>query len=193
MKFRIPADILAQATGTSAYPARAMKDCEEKIKVYQRVIKELQGANCVFCLQLKTVASRSTHHEFGPGRFAVGASVLEKDDCSGMSTVLDSPLVALASDYTSFGFLAAANNLWTWIVVISTVALSFWRIRASALSAISRRVSEESLSSLSSSREDEIVNADRPFPQPASSGAVEEEFESGASTPPSSSFDSDMV
>lgn len=98
--------------------------------------------------------------------------------------MLDSPLVALASDYTSFGFLAAANNLWTWIVVISTVALSFWRIRASASSAISRRVSEESLSSLSSSRENEIVNADRSFPQPASSGAVEEEFESGASTPP---------
>ncbi|XP_030470453.1 uncharacterized protein LOC115688690 [Syzygium oleosum] len=104
-----------------------------------------------------------------------------------MSTVMDSPLVALASDYASFGFLASASNLWTWIVVISTAALSFWRIRASASSAISRRVSEEYLSSLSSSsssREDEIVNADRSFPQPASCGTVEVEFESGASTPP---------
>ncbi|KAL3747039.1 hypothetical protein ACJRO7_015902 [Eucalyptus globulus] len=102
-----------------------------------------------------------------------------------MSTVLNYPLVALASDYEIFGFLAAANNLWTWIAVISTAALSFWRIRASASSAIAGRVSEESLSPQSlSSREDEIVNADRSFPQPASCGAVEEEFDPGATTSP---------
>ncbi|KAF8025917.1 hypothetical protein BT93_F2673 [Corymbia citriodora subsp. variegata] len=115
-----------------------------------------------------------------------------------MSTVLDSPLVALASDYGSFGFLAVASNLWTWIAVISTAALSFWRIRASASSAISSRVSEGSISPpWSSSCEDETVNADGSFPQTASCGA-----ESGAgasasasSSPPPASptwFESDM-
>ncbi|XP_030538522.1 uncharacterized protein LOC115746752 [Rhodamnia argentea] len=102
-----------------------------------------------------------------------------------MSAVLDSPLVALASEYASFGFLAAANSLWTWIAVIGAAALSFWRIRASASSAsVSSRVSEEPSPPLPSpsSREDEYVNADPSFPQPASCGAVEEEISSGAST-----------
>ncbi|KAI3414950.1 uncharacterized protein J3R85_015643, partial [Psidium guajava] len=101
-----------------------------------------------------------------------------------MSAMLDSSLVALASDCTIFGFLAAANSFWTWIAVISTAALSFWRIRATASSTSSSRVSEEPSppSPSPSSREDEDVNADRSFLQPAPFGAVEEELESVAST-----------
>lgn len=43
--------------------------------------------------------------------------------------VLDSNVEALAFNYLSFGLLAALNNLWTWLAVV-TAALSFWKIRS---------------------------------------------------------------
>lgn len=45
---------------------------------------------------------------------------------------LDSPLEVLAINYLSFGFLTAVNNVWAWIAVITTAAVSVWRIRSSS-------------------------------------------------------------
>ncbi|XP_050378511.1 uncharacterized protein LOC126795798 [Argentina anserina] len=49
-----------------------------------------------------------------------------------MSSVLDSPLEALAFDYVSFGLITVVNSLWTWLAVV-TAAVSFWRLRPRAV------------------------------------------------------------
>lgn len=45
---------------------------------------------------------------------------------------LESPVEALALSYLTFGFLTAVNSIWTWIAVVTTAAVSVWKIRASS-------------------------------------------------------------
>ncbi|KAE8665288.1 Plant invertase/pectin methylesterase inhibitor superfamily protein [Hibiscus syriacus] len=79
-----------------------------------------------------------------------------------MNQLLDSPLEALAFNYLSFGIFTVLNNLWTWIAVL-TAALSFWRIRAAA---VSSRYVQSNDPKPSTSISDRAPDESPPVPEP---------------------------